>query len=53
MCRGSQGPVGWRASLAGYPSAVEIIFTTLLVLAAVATVWFSGYVVYRLYSDQR
>ncbi len=38
---------------AGYPAGVEIIFTTLLVLAIVATTWFGGYVVYRLYSDQR
>jgi hypothetical protein len=32
---------------------VEILFTTLLVLAVVAVAWFSCYVVYRLYSDQR
>jgi len=32
---------------------VEILFTTLLVLAAIAILWFTGYVVYRLYADQR
>lgn len=34
-------------------SPVEILFTTLLILAIVATGWFGVYVVYRLYSDQR
>jgi flagellar biogenesis protein FliO len=32
---------------------VEILFTTLLLLAIVGVVWFSVYVVYRLYSDNR
>ncbi len=32
---------------------VEILFTTLLVLAGVAITWFAVYVVYRLYADQR
>ncbi|GAB3485756.1 hypothetical protein GCM10027521_27500 [Amycolatopsis cihanbeyliensis] len=32
---------------------VEIVFTTLLVLAILGVTWFGGYVVYRLYSDQR
>ncbi len=32
---------------------VEILFTSLLVLAFVAVVWFAVYVVYRLYADQR
>jgi hypothetical protein len=32
---------------------VEILFTTLLVLAGVAITWFAFYVVYRLYADQR
>jgi hypothetical protein len=32
---------------------VELIFTSLLVIMAIATLWFAGYVVYRLYSDQR
>lgn len=32
---------------------METIFTILLVLAIVATTWFGGYVVYRLYADQR
>lgn len=31
---------------------VEILFTTLLVLAIVAVTWFSVYVVYRMYVDQ-
>jgi len=31
---------------------VEIVFTTLLVLAIVAVTWFAAYVVYRLYADQ-
>ncbi len=30
---------------------MEILFTTLLVLAIVATTWFAAYVVYRLYAD--
>lgn len=30
---------------------VEILFTTLLILAIVATTWFAGYAVYRLYTD--
>ena len=32
---------------------VELIFTSLLVIMAVAVLWFAGYVIYRLYSDQR
>ncbi|SFP74677.1 hypothetical protein SAMN05421810_103287 [Amycolatopsis arida] len=36
-----------------YPPGVEILFTILLLLAMVGVLWFSGYVVYRLYSDQR
>ncbi|MEU0467473.1 hypothetical protein ABZ215_26020, partial [Amycolatopsis sp. NPDC006131] len=32
---------------------VEILFTTLLVLAGIAILWFTVYVVYRLYADQR
>lgn len=31
---------------------VEILFTSLLVLAIVAVTWFAAYVVYRLFSDQ-
>lgn len=53
----------WRASCRGVrPRArraggaivlvVEILFTTLLVLAIVAVTWFSVYVVYRMYVDQ-
>ena len=33
--------------------SVEHIFTGLLVLVTIAVMWFAGYVVYRLYSDQR
>jgi flagellar biogenesis protein FliO len=32
---------------------VEILFTTLLVIVAIAITWFAVYVVYRLYADQR
>jgi flagellar biogenesis protein FliO len=32
---------------------VEILFTTLMVIMAIAIVWFAVYVVYRLYADQR
>jgi hypothetical protein len=32
---------------------VEILFTTLLVIAAIAVLWFAFYVVYRLYADHR
>lgn len=32
---------------------VEILFTTLLVLAIVAVTWFGVYVVYRMYTDNR
>lgn len=32
---------------------VELFFTSLLVVMAIAVLWFAGYVVYRLYSDQR
>jgi hypothetical protein len=32
---------------------VETLFTTLLLIAAVAILWFAFYVVYRLYADQR
>jgi hypothetical protein len=32
---------------------VEHFFTALLVLVTLLVVWFSGYVVYRLFSDQR
>lgn len=31
---------------------VEILFTTLLVLAIVAVTWFAVYIVYRMYADQ-
>lgn len=34
-------------------TVVELIFTSLLVIMAVAVLWFAGYVIYRLYSDQR
>lgn len=37
----------------GYPATVEILFTTLLVIAAIAVLWFAVYVVYRLYADHR
>lgn len=37
----------------GYPQCVHLIFTSLLVIVAIAVLWFSAYVVYRLYSDQR
>jgi len=30
---------------------VEILFTVLLILAIAASMWFMGYVVYRLYAD--
>jgi len=33
--------------------SVEIFFTTLLVLMGLLTTWFAGYVVYRIYADQR
>jgi hypothetical protein len=36
-----------------YSGTVELIFTSLLVIMAVAVLWFAGYVIYRLYSDQR
>lgn len=32
---------------------VEIFFTGLLVLMGLATMWFAGYVVYRMFNDQR
>jgi hypothetical protein len=32
---------------------VEHFFTGLLVLVSLLITWFAGYVVYRLYSDQR
>ncbi|MBP2475851.1 hypothetical protein JOF53_004723 [Crossiella equi] len=32
---------------------MEIFFTGLLVAASLVIMWFAGYVVYRLYSDQR
>jgi hypothetical protein len=31
---------------------VEALFTTLLVIAGIAIVWFAVYVIYRLYADQ-
>lgn len=36
-----------------YPAGVEILFTTLLVIAGIAILWFAIYVIYRLYADQR
>lgn len=30
---------------------VEALFTTLLVIVAIAIVWFAVYVIYRLYAD--
>jgi hypothetical protein len=32
--------------------AIEIFFTSLLVLISIVIVWFSGYVVYKLYKGQ-
>ena len=32
--------------------AIEIFFTTLLVLVSLVIVWFAGYVVYKLYRGQ-
>ncbi len=32
--------------------AIEIFFTTLLVLVSIVIVWFAGYVVYKLYRGQ-
>jgi hypothetical protein len=32
---------------------VEHFFTALLVVVSLLVAWFSGYVVYRLFSDQR
>ncbi|GAA4002476.1 hypothetical protein GCM10022247_24100 [Allokutzneria multivorans] len=49
-------PVGWGGAAAPpptYPRRVEWFFTGLIGLAALLTLWFAGYVVYRLYSDQR
>lgn len=37
----------------GYPLRVEQFYTALLVVVAVAIVWFACYVVYRLFSDHR
>jgi len=37
----------------GYPLRVEYIFVALVALAGVATLWFTCYVLYRLFSDQR
>ncbi|EHR63764.1 hypothetical protein SaccyDRAFT_4969 [Saccharomonospora cyanea NA-134] len=51
LCQASQGSDRCRRGSAGYPSPVEFIFTALMVLVVVASVWFSAYVVYRLYSD--
>lgn len=34
-------------------TGVEILFTTLLVIAGIAILWFAVYVIYRLYADQR
>lgn len=31
---------------------MEILFTSLLILAILLVTWFAGYVVYRMYSDQ-
>nr|CEL15665.1 hypothetical protein [Kibdelosporangium sp. MJ126-NF4]CTQ93590.1 hypothetical protein [Kibdelosporangium sp. MJ126-NF4] len=42
---------GWRRPVILSP--VELIFTSLLVIVALAVLWFSAYVVYRLFSDQR
>ena len=32
--------------------AIEIFFSTLLVLVSILIVWFAGYVVYKLYRGQ-
>jgi hypothetical protein len=44
---------GWDQPVRTKLRDVEILFTTLLVLAGVAITWFAFYVVYRLYADQR
>ncbi len=44
---------GLSGQVATKVRGVEILFTTLLVLAGVAITWFAVYVVYRLYADQR
>ncbi len=34
-------------------SALEIVYTSMLVASALAITWFAGFVVYRLYRGQR
>jgi hypothetical protein len=44
----------WSASGTRLPcvDAIEIFFTSLLVLVSLVIVWFAGYVVYKLYKGQ-
>jgi hypothetical protein len=55
--RGASGVVHHRnharQALGDILTPVEHIFTGLLVLVTIFVMWFAGYVVYRLYSDQR
>ena len=51
----SRGNGGRRRAERGYDDrvdALEIFFTTLLVLVSLVIVWFAGYVVYKLYKGQ-
>ncbi|SHE52763.1 hypothetical protein SAMN05444320_101329 [Streptoalloteichus hindustanus] len=65
---GGPGPRAWRAGWFGgernltapagpvrrYPRQVlHWLFTALMVLVVVLTTWFAGYVVFRLFADQR
>ena len=36
-----------------YPPHVEIFFTSMLVIVGLLTTWFAGYVLYRLFADNR
>lgn len=45
--------VATKAARATILRSVEIFFTSLLVFMGLLTTWFAGYVLYRIYADQR
>lgn len=49
--RSARAPPGAATRMSGV-DAIEILFTTLLVLVSLLIGWFAGYAVYKLYKGQ-
>nr|BFF02321.1 hypothetical protein GCM10020241_39960 [Streptoalloteichus tenebrarius] len=54
MCGDERNLTAPAGGVRRYPRQVlHWLFTALMVLVVVLTTWFTGYVVYRLFADQR